>query len=80
MFIAFAKLLVYSCTHPAEDVNIVFDPKERPSLSMPLTYIKGQLRYHNSGANPGVLSVSRPELTSVFDSICPCLYLCSNFT
>ena len=81
MFIAFAKLFVCSCMQLAEDVKIVFDPKERPSLSMPSTYIKGQLRYRSLGVNPGVLSVmDRPELTSVFDSVCPCLYLCSNFT
>lgn len=53
MFIAFAKLIVYPCMQPAEDVNIVFDPKERPRLSMPSTYIKGQHRYCSLGVNPG---------------------------
>lgn len=81
MFIAFVKVLVCSCTQPVEDLNIVFDPKERPNLSMPSTYIKGQLRYHNLVVNPGVLSVmNKPELTSECGSICPCLYLCRNFT
>lgn len=74
MFIVFSELLVYSSMQPAEDVNIMFDCKERPSLSMPSTYIKGQLRCHNLGVNLGVLNVmNRPELTSVFDSIWPCL-------
>lgn len=81
MFTASAKLLIYSCTQPAEDVNIVFDPKESPSLTMPSTYIKGQLRYCSLGVNPSVLSVmNRPDLTSMFDSVCSRLYLCSNFT
>lgn len=65
-----------SCTKLVEEgVNVVFDPNERPSLSMLTVYIKGQIKYCNSGVNSDVLSVkSRPKQACLFDSICPYIY------
>lgn len=74
--IAFAKLVVCSCAKlVVEGVNVVFNPNERPRLSVPLVYIKDQIKYCDSCVNSDVLSVmNRPKQARVFDSTCPYIY------